>query len=165
MAFWGIPITRQGHTTIMILVILICSLGIHAQLCRLEDGIQVVLDIPNPQELESVRYSMKMGLLSLQVLYGVYMFVGPWLAARYLSREVPGLFWAGGVLFRHRGAWRWRGDPDTLRVGVVHYATCVLPLTLWMATVVSSWCIPRPPSRLEAAFLFPARTVSMPVSP
>lgn len=38
MAFWGIPITRQGHTTIMILVILICSLGIHAQLCRLEGG-------------------------------------------------------------------------------------------------------------------------------
>ncbi|CAL8465131.1 g4666 [Coccomyxa elongata] len=74
-----------------------------------------------------------------QVLYGMYMVVGPWLAARYLTGEVPGLFWAGAVLFRHRGAWRWRGDPDTLRVGIVHYATCVLPLTLWMATVVSSW--------------------------
>lgn len=73
------------------------------------------------------------------MLYGVYMVVGPWMAAKYLSGEVPGLFWAGAVLFRHRGAWHWRGDPDTLRVGVVHYATCVLPLTLWMAMVTSYW--------------------------
>ncbi|EIE20379.1 Metallo-dependent phosphatase [Coccomyxa subellipsoidea C-169] len=74
-----------------------------------------------------------------QVLHSVYLFTGPWLAANYLSGELPGFFFMGRVLFRHRGAWRWRRDPDTLRVGAVHYATCVLPLTIWMAAVVSSW--------------------------
>ena len=45
----------------------------------------------------------------------------------------------GSVLFRHQGEWQRRGDPDTLRVGLVHYVTCVLPLTLWLAAVVSRW--------------------------
>ena len=75
----------------------------------------------------------------VQVLYSVYLFIGPWLAANYLSGEAPGLFFMGHVLFRHVGVWQWRGDPDTLRVGAVHYATCVLPFTLWLAAVVSSW--------------------------
>jgi hypothetical protein len=75
----------------------------------------------------------------MQVLYSVYLFFGPWMAAEFLSGEPPGLFFAGRVLFRQRGVWRQRPDPDALRVAAVHYATCLLPLTLWLAAVMSRW--------------------------
>ena len=51
--------------------------------------------------------------------------------------------WAAS-LFRQHGEWRTRADPDTLRVGLVHLATFVLPATLWAGAVISRWCACRP---------------------
>ena len=76
-----------------------------------------------------------------QVLYSAYLHSGPWMAAEFAAGEPPGLFCMGSVLFRRQGAWAARADPDTLRVGLVHMATFVLPATLWTAGVVSRWCV------------------------
>ena len=80
-------------------------------------------------------------LYAMQMLYSAYLHSGPWMAAEFAAGAPPGLFFMGSVLFRHRGAWVSRADPDTLRVGLVHMATFVLPATLWTAGVVSRWCV------------------------
>ena len=76
-----------------------------------------------------------------QVLYSAYLHSGPWMAAEFAAGEPPGLFFMSSVLFRRQGAWATRANPDTLRVGLVHMATFVLPATLWTASVVLRWCV------------------------
>lgn len=74
-----------------------------------------------------------------QVLYSLYLVAGPWMAPRYLSGEPPGLLFMGKVYFRWAGQWRARADADTLRLGLVHLATFLIPATHWLASVVRRW--------------------------
>ncbi len=73
------------------------------------------------------------------MLYSLYLMVGPWMAASYLSGEPPGLLFAGTVSFCWGGDWHARADADTLRLGLVHLATFLLPATLWLASVQHRW--------------------------
>ena len=74
-----------------------------------------------------------------QVLYSLYLVVGPWIAAEYLSGEPPGLLFAGRVYFCWAGQWQARADADTLRLGLVQLGTFLIPATLWIASVVHRW--------------------------
>lgn len=75
----------------------------------------------------------------MQVLYSLYLVCGPWMAPQYLSGEPPGLLFMGRVGFWAAGQWRARADADTLRLGLVHLGTFLIPATLWIAAVVDRW--------------------------
>ena len=77
----------------------------------------------------------------LQVLYSVYLCIGPWFLAQFLSEAPLGLYFALGALIRLPGSKRWRFVPtvDALIVGNVHTFFTLLPLTLWTAAVASRW--------------------------
>ena len=79
------------------------------------------------------------GCCAAQVLYSLYLVAGPWMAPLYLSGQPPGLLFMGQVWFRCAGQWWGRADADTLRLGLVHMATFLIPATLWMASVVRRW--------------------------
>ena len=91
---------------------LMFSLGIHAKLCRIgacQKGAARRTYSADAGECAVTHENLP---AVFQVLYGVYMVVGPRMVATYSLGEVFWLFWAGAVLFRHRGAWQWRGGPS-----------------------------------------------------
>ena len=49
------------------------------------------------------------------------------------------MLFMGTVYFSWDGEWHARADADTLRLGMVHLGTFVLPATLWIASVVYRW--------------------------
>ena len=80
----------------------------------------------------------------LQVLYSVYVPLGPWFAARFLSDQPLGLFFSQGVLLlsppsKGVGAWQWLPCADTLMLANRFTLFTMLPGTLWLAGVVSHW--------------------------
>ena len=82
----------------------------------------------------------------LQVLYSVYVPLGPWFAARFLSDRPLGLFFSQGVLLLRApsqggGVWggQWLPCADTLMLANRFTLLTMLPGTLWLAGVVSHW--------------------------
>lgn len=71
----------------------------------------------------------------------MYLLVGPWFIARFLSDAPLGLYFPHKVLLKpHKdGPWRWIDTADTYIVVVMHMLGTVLPMTLWVAWVLSSW--------------------------
>ena len=82
----------------------------------------------------------------VQVLFSLYLYAGPWLLASFLSGgRACGFFFPGSLFFKLSTAmpglsWQWRLEADTLKIAVVHYSATIIPLTLWLAFVVSRWC-------------------------
>jgi len=87
----------------------------------------------------------------LQVVYALYQSVGPWFVARFLSAAPLGVYFPAGVLLLppqqaespsgdpRLGGWRFIRMPDTLILCFYHWAFAVLPGTLWLAWVLSTW--------------------------
>ena len=77
----------------------------------------------------------------LQMLFSIYVPLGPWFAARFLSNRPLGLYFAQGVLIGSSDStsWQWHWVADTLIIVNKFMALTVLPGTLWLAWVVSSW--------------------------
>ena len=80
-------------------------------------------------------------LTLVQVVYSVYLLIGPWFPARFLSEAAPGLYFALGALIRLpvTGDWRFVSTVDTLISGNLQTLFVLLPLTLWTAAVASRW--------------------------
>ena len=76
-----------------------------------------------------------------QALYSAYLAVGPWGLVRTLGAAPPGLYFPRGVLLPPGGVGPTsrRGGflptPDAARVGAIHLAIVVGPVTLWLAAV------------------------------
>ena len=76
-----------------------------------------------------------------QALYSAYLAVGPWAVVRTLGATPPGLYFPRGVLLPPGGVGptAQRGGflptPDAARVGAIHLAIVVGPVTLWLAAV------------------------------
>ena len=80
-------------------------------------------------------------LSSVQVVYSMYLLIGPWFPARFLSEAPPGLYFALGALVRlpATGHWHFVSTVDTLITGNLQTFFSLLPLTLWTAAVASRW--------------------------
>eukprot|EP00891_Asterochloris_glomerata_P003733 jgi/Astpho2/3733/Aster-04917 len=78
-------------------------------------------------------------LSSVQVVYSIYLLIGPWFPARFLSEAPPGLYFALGALIRlpPTGQWQFVSTVDTLITGNLQTFFSLLPLTLWTAAVAS----------------------------
>lgn len=76
-----------------------------------------------------------------QVVYSIYLLIGPWFPARFLSEAPPGLYFALGALIRlpPTGQWQFVSTVDTLITGNLQTFFSLLPLTLWTAAVASRW--------------------------
>ena len=76
-----------------------------------------------------------------QVLYSLYVPVGPWFAARFLSSQPLGLFLSQGVMLSPNAetSWRWLPCADTSILANRFTFFTLLPGTLWLAGVVSHW--------------------------
>ena len=80
----------------------------------------------------------------LQVLYSLYLLVGPWVAALLLEGSPLALVFPYGVYGRFGGGsgggagggWGLVSTPDTMFICFFHLASCVVPMTLWVACVV-----------------------------
>lgn len=75
------------------------------------------------------------------MLFSLYIPLGPWFAARFLSSRPLGFFLAQGVLINPQegSGWEWEQVADTLILSNKFMALTVLPGTLWFAWMVTSW--------------------------
>lgn len=75
------------------------------------------------------------------MFFSLYVPIGPWFAARFLSTRPLGFFFAQGVVVNatEGSGWQWEKVSDTLILSNKFMALTVLPGTLWFAWVVSSW--------------------------
>ena len=80
-------------------------------------------------------------LSSVQVVYSIYLLIGPWFPPRFRSEAPPGLYFALGALIRlpPTGQWQFVSTVDTLITGNLQTFFSLLPLTLWTAAVASRW--------------------------